>query len=184
MKKQVLCVLILLLILMCETSFAEGQQENSTGITWDLAETGDDYSGTEGTDGYYQNGVSWEDSTRFEAVNNEVMIDHLTGLMWLREPDAISRTWNLSIDRARSYNQWGFSDWRLPNVREMRTLYHHGRYTTMWLKEIGFTNIEDDEYWTSTSFYKDTGKAWHMDLRTGRTYIEPKTELKLMMMVR
>lgn len=179
-------VLILFLSgLMCGSlAFSGGQQEYGTGITWNLARTGVDFDSTVGSDGYSQNGVVWDESTRFEALNSEVMVDLLTGLMWTRVPDEIIRTWPQAVERADVIEVGGFDDWRLPNIRELRSLIHHGRDTSGWLEEIGFSNIYDGEYWSSTTYFHNTDLAWHLDFRTGRTNPDDKTDLRRILMVR
>lgn len=175
---------ILIFVLSGIPVFSSGGQEEGSGITWDLAATGEEENYTVGSDGYLQNGVGWEDSTRFEAVNEEVVIDFLTGLMWYRGCDELTRSWANALQKADTFNGGGFDDWRLPNVREIRSLLHYGRYTPDWLSDVGFVNIDDGEYWTSTTFFNDTASAWYINLYTGESYPALKTSLKRLLLVR
>ncbi|SFD53815.1 Ig-like domain-containing protein [Pseudoalteromonas denitrificans] len=59
-------------------------------------------------------------------VNNEVkqiQIDHKNGLMWQDTPSVVEDTfsWTDSLDMCESLEHAGFSNWRLPNINELKS---------------------------------------------------------------
>ena len=81
-----------------------------------------------GQDAEFHAGRPWPQA-RFEA-DNEWVLDQLTGLMWPRNANLADYplTWQEALDFVADMNRQqrlGFSDWRLPNRRELRSLMSH-----------------------------------------------------------
>jgi len=184
MKKiYVILLAILFLIVAHPGAFASGTPEEET---WDLPKTGQTVSHQNGSDGYYQMGIDWADSTRFQYVDDEdtVFIDKLTGLMWAKDPGSAQRNWTSAIDYAYQSSYADYTDWRLPNMREMRSLLHYGRNTAEWLTGIGFVGLQSNLYWTSTTYYNQTTRAYYVHLGEGIARIDYKTEAYRVLLVR
>jgi len=106
--------------------------------------------------------------------------DNLTGLIWLKDANCIMTqypgfdadgkvTWQQALQfvagiDAGTYPNCGAgqTDWRLPNVRELQSLIHHGVYgpavpntagTGKWVEGDPFTGVQLDFYWSSTSAF-------------------------------
>ena len=96
--------------------------------------TGQTTSYRTGDDGYYQFGRGAGFSTltcnnpfgntnRFtdtlggQTYSDDIVVDWLTGLMWYRVPT--SGTWNQAIDGAEAATTGGYTDWFLPNFRQL-----------------------------------------------------------------
>jgi alpha-tubulin suppressor-like RCC1 family protein len=165
-----------------------------TGQTkcYDAAGTEITCAGT-GQDGEIQAGVAWP-SPRFSVTycntsgpcanqgsdcdgnaNNDVVTDSLTGLMWPRNgnlPNG-SRTWTDAVDYANNLTLCGYSDWYLSNVNQLESLIHTGQSdTSSWLNAQGFSNVQAQNYWSSTTlWYGYTDFAWFVDLAGG--YVVP-----------
>ncbi|MBI5192345.1 MAG: DUF1566 domain-containing protein [Nitrospirae bacterium] len=106
-------------------------------------------SGT-GQDGDVQAGVAWP-SPRF-TVNGDCVTDNLTGLMWVRSPDSVSRIWQQALDYANSLSLCGYTDWRLPNRKELHSLTDFSRSNPALPSGHPFLNVQSDfYYWSSTS---------------------------------
>jgi len=99
---------------------------------------------------------------------NSSKIDEKTGLIWqdnteisqndLNYNDALKYCKNLKVD--------GFSDWRLPSIREMYSIVDLSQKRPA-LKN-GFEIRDDGRYWTSTLFSKNPkGEAWYISMRYG-----------------
>ncbi len=150
-----------------------------------VPETGQTASSSAGDDGELRFGVAWPVS-RFTntdgttPISGSVVVDQLTGLMWTRDGNApgpvacspaVYKTWQAALDyvaclNANSY--LGFNDWRLPNRRELRSLLEYGRFNIgAWLNSQGFTNAQDDGYWSSTTNAFDVTYAWGVNLSSG-----------------
>lgn len=162
----VLVIAVLFLVVGLSSAFANGEPEE----IWDLPQTGQRTSYHTEDDGALEKGVVWDDNTRFAYISTEVLIDNVTGLMWARATNSTTRTWAQAIDYANGKSYAGFDDWRLPNLREMRSLVHYGHTkpdAAGWLNSVGFSGLSDVGYWTSTTYYAATGSAWCVDLRYG-----------------
>jgi len=182
MKKHTfIFVAILLLVVGLTGAFASGAPEEQT---WDLPQTGQRATYGSGSDGAYEKGIVWEDNARFSSVGTSVLIDDLTGLMWARSAVISPRSWAAAVDYANQSTYAGFDDWRLPNMREMRSLLHYGRDTAVWLKGVGFTELENAGYWTSTTYYYSTGSAWYVHLVEGVSYFASKSSSYHVLLVR
>ena len=121
-------------------------------------------SGT-GQDGEFQVGVDWPDP-RF-TVSGDCVTDNLTGLMWAKNANLPNgaKTWQGALDYVASINSGsglcGHKDWRLPNVNELESLINSGEANpATWLNSQGFSNVQSDYYWSSTTHANYTDYAW------------------------
>jgi len=53
--------------------------------------------------------------------------DLATGLMWQQADDGISRDWENALAYAENLNLGGFTDWRLPNAKELQSIVDYTR---------------------------------------------------------
>ncbi len=89
-----------------------------------------------------------------------------TGLMWTQVPTT-STTWDNALTNAESLTLGGYTDWRLPNIKELQTLtdYTLATATTTTgikpcLNRTLFSTATATACWSSTSLKGDTTKAW------------------------
>ncbi|BAV34089.1 hypothetical protein SCL_1791 [Sulfuricaulis limicola] len=118
-----------------------------------------DCAGT-GQDGEHQAGVAWP-TTRFSVDGTgNCVTDNLTGLMWVRSPDATVRTWQQALDFANNLDLCGAADWRLPNVNELESLVNsEAADQASFLNIQGFSGVQAGSYWSS-SIYAALGPAY------------------------
>ena len=105
-----------------------------------------------GQDGEIQAGVPWP-SPRFTAgtgTEADCVKDNLTGLMWVKNPDSITRTWHQALDFAKCLSLCGYDDWRLPNRKELYSLTDFSRYNPALPSGHPFLNVQLNNYWSST----------------------------------
>ncbi len=121
-----------------------------------------------GQDGDIKAGVPWP-SPRFTVSSDGYCVtDDLTGLMWVRTPDSITRTWQQAIDFANGLSLCGYTDWRLPNVNELESIINAGQVNSAaWLNTQGFSNVQSNIYWSSTSYASDPDYAWIVNMWNG-----------------
>ena len=154
-----------------------------TGQTtcYDASGTVIDCSGT-GQDGEFMEGVAWP-APRFTGVycddngpcadqefdcdasdSNDLTLDNLTGLVWTRDANLPTgtKTWADALTYANNASVCGYTDWRVPNREEFRSLANYGTSDLpVWLQvEGGFINVQPSWYWTSTTSASSTGNAW------------------------
>jgi photosystem II stability/assembly factor-like uncharacterized protein len=140
----------------------------TTALPAQLRQTGQSVSYAAGDDGYVKAGIA-DPAARFTAdATGRCLTDNLTGLLWARYPDTTFRTWQESLDYAASLNICGYTDWRLPNRLELRSLVDYGEpLAASYLNEQGFNGIKSRTYWTSTTYAPGTGTVWGIDFGSG-----------------
>lgn len=123
-----------------------------------------------GQDGELQRGVAIP-LNRFVDNGDQTVADKLTGLVWAknanlipsRDPffdmDETANDGNVSLANAYAYvaklnseNYLGQSDWRLPNRKDLVSLFLWGAPTAASLEGSGFVNVDPNAlYWTSST---------------------------------
>ena len=132
-----------------------------------------------GQDGDVQAGTAWP-NPRFTDNEDGTVTDNLTDLIWTKDAKApgpatcspaIRKSWQGALDYVaclNTNNYLGYTDWRLPNINELRSLVHAGQsYTSSWLNTQGFNNVQLDYYWSSTSYALDSSYAWCVNMGNG-----------------
>ena len=107
-----------------------------------------------GQDAEYHSGLTWP-KPRFE-VNDEIVMDQLTGLYWPRNASLAEfpLNWNDALKFVADLNKSNsleYSDWRLPNRRELRSLIGHQTRSPSLPEAHPFHNVFANWYWSSTS---------------------------------
>jgi hypothetical protein len=95
------------------------------------------------------------------------VVDHSTGLMWAREDTGANLTWKDAHKVCADLRLGGFSDWRLPTVRELLTLVDYERHSPAIDKDA-FPTCKTSWYWTATPLASSPGDyAWFVDFDFG-----------------
>jgi len=159
-----------------------------------------------GQDGDNQKGVALP-SPRFTHNSNGTVTDNLTGLIWLKDAGCMgSVIWataltkigkstdaaNTSLNSGKDFTCSGytagtFTDWRLPNKRELSSLTHDGYFNPALTNDAGdakwgttgtssFTNVQSDGYWSATTFAGSPASAWVVGLYDGYVYAGDKSD--------
>ncbi len=125
-----------------------------------------------GQDGDTKAGVAWP-VPRFTVgtgvgTTDACVTDNLTGLMWVRAPSATDVAWSTALGDADALTLCGFSDWRLPNVNELKSLVNLGAPNLAdFLNAQGFTGVQFANYWSSSSYASDATFAWFVAMNYG-----------------
>jgi len=135
-----------------------------------------------GQDGELQTGVA-EPVPRFVVgtgvgTTDQCVTDNLTGLMWTRNANlpAATQTWQQALDYANTLSLCGFTDWRLSNRKELRSLMNHNLVNNAaTLNTLGFSNVQADYYWSSSSYAASAALAWLVVMVDGVVYANGKT---------
>ncbi len=109
--------------------------------------------------------------------------DSLTGLMWKQcsegqtadtqcSGNTSSHNWQAALQIASNLNASGgfagHSDWRLPNVKELRSIVEPACHTPA-INNERFPNTASIEYWTSTVSVDNTSNAWRVEFGNGES---------------
>jgi len=140
-----------------------------------------------GQDGEFRKGVPWP-VPRF-APAGDTALDLLTGLVWTVDanPAEFPVTWQEAFDLIREMNlrkASGFTDWRLPNRTELRSLMSHQTRMPALPEGHPFRNVFSGWYWTSTTAAINPAYAWYIHLEGARMFYGAKTQFFLLWPVR
>lgn len=138
-------------------------------------------------------GKQWPTTRFITDASGNCIIDNLTGLMWVKDGSLLGTgTWGDAStpgtaqykvaqmntnSSATGYHLCNYSDWRLPNPKELLSLFNYaasGGNQANWLNTQGFTNMQADPYWSSLHLSSANG-AWYVNLTggfSGREYDE------------
>lgn len=92
----------------------------------------------------------------FTDNGDGTVTDTASGLMWAQDDSGESLDWESALDLAVAANEenyLGYSDWRVPNVKELQSIVDYsGTYPAI---DAGLFTITDEDsyFWTSTSAY-------------------------------
>jgi hypothetical protein len=108
-------------------------------------------------------------------MTGNVVLDQLTGLMWTKNANlpGLYKTWLEALEYIAAmnsgfYNNFGYNDWRLPNINELESLANAGEPDIgAWLISKGFINVQSLRYWSSTTYPSYLDFAWVLNLIPG-----------------
>jgi hypothetical protein len=103
------------------------------------------------------------------TINGDgTVFDNNTWLMWQQEDDNITRTWDDANIYCENLSLGGYTDWRLPNVKELSSVINYGQSNPVIDSSV-FVNTKADNYWSSST----TGtyvKTWRVNFGSGVDY--------------
>lgn len=128
---------------------------------------------------------------RFEHADR-TLIDNKTGLVWTLDANVAERqfSWNGAFDGievlVNRERYAGFKDWRMPTREELLTLVELAksqgfdgssadRSPRAGLRSIGFKNVQDDAYWSSSENRFYAAEAWIVDMSVGEAAYADKS---------
>jgi hypothetical protein len=94
--------------------------------------------------------------------------DNATGLMWQQEDDNQDRNWESALAYCEDRDLGGHVDWRLPDVKELRSIVDNTRYNPAIDPGV-FPGTNPDSYWPSSTCAGagNTSDAWDVDFGGG-----------------
>jgi hypothetical protein len=149
-----------------------------------------------GQDGELLKGEGWA-NLGFTDQSNGTILDNNTGLIWSRDANApgpagcttaMMKNWQAALDYVKCLNSnsyLGFNDWRLPNVLELGSLVNISQAnSSIGLIAQGFTGIQGEPYWSSTSAADGPSSAWGVDMWVGAVDGDDKSDTNYVWPVR
>ena len=100
----------------------------------------------------------------FTDNGNGTISDHFTGLMWQKVPATDTLTWEKAIQYAEKLSLAGFSDWRLPNIKELNSINDESKNAPSVNTGL-FSGVKSGRYWSSTTQKGQTANAWFIDFQ-------------------
>ena len=133
-----------------------------------------------GDDGHYQAGSAFN-FQQLSIGGDSVTIDHNTGLMWAADGDeegcnwGNQTEWETAIDWCNNLDFAGYTDWRLPNIKELQAIVNYGTNSPA-IDTIYFVNTEyGGNYWSSTTVDINISLAWYVNFLNGNVSSYYKT---------
>ena len=99
-----------------------------------------------------------------------------TTLMWQQSDDGTERTWQGAIDycAALTFPSGGYSDWRLPDRRELMSIVDFGRVSPS-VDTTYFPSCRSSYYWSSSPNVNPSVYAWYVYFYYGHVTKHYKT---------
>ncbi|MEJ2397667.1 MAG: DUF1566 domain-containing protein [Gammaproteobacteria bacterium] len=129
----------------------------------------------------------------FTNNGDGTITDNVTNLMWQMTPVAINYNWYeasgtydasanpTTMDICGSLNLGGYSDWRLPDKREILSIVDYGNANPA-IYTSNFPDTSTYDYWTNTTY--NTTDAWYVRFTDGGVTTVNKTSGKHVQCVR
>jgi len=122
-----------------------------------------------GQDGDLRMGAAWP-GPRF-SVSGDCVTDNLTGLIWTKDANRFgAQTWQSALNSANGLSLCGVTDWRLPNVNELRSVVDYSNYGPALPDSQPFINVQSGNYWSSSSSAGSPDGASYLDMSTGHMF--------------
>ena len=139
-----------------------------------------------GQDGELRIGLSARPRFRPEG---ELVRDLLSGLIWPRNASLFEfpMSWEEALSAVGKLNRegfLGFSDWRLPNRRELRSLVFLQAKNPVLPPDHPFEGVFHGWYWTSTTAAINPRYAWNVHFGGGRMFYSHKEDERMVWPVR
>jgi len=113
----------------------------------------------------------------FVSNGNGTITDTDTGLMWQQGERSSPTNWEGAIQYAETNLVAGYSDWRLPNIKELRSI-NDETLVNPSVDTTYFPGVSASRYWSSTSMHGTTNKAWFLDCQYGvASYVDKGSNL-------
>ena len=121
----------------------------------------------------------WPDE-RYEIHGDGTVTDTVTGLMWMQcslgqnsatdcSGSASSYNWKEALEAAEGHVFATYSDWRLPNIKELSSLAARDRYDPA-INSTVFPNTPSVWYWSASPNANFSNSAWLLDFSYGYDY--------------
>lgn len=102
----------------------------------------------------------------FTDNGNGTISDNTTGFMWQKQDDATLRAWTDAITYCEGLSLASYTDWRLPNVKELKSIADMSKYSPA-INTAYFPNTQSLSYWSSTTDASNTLYAWVVEFGGG-----------------
>lgn len=134
------------------------------------------------------------------TANGTTVTDNKTGLMWKRDYEMVDPahpgnwqdrkdtfTWQRALQRAVNDRTAGYADWRLPNVRELRSLVDESRHDPAIDTSIFPPTQFQAWFWSSSpflDFFQNQNMSWAVNFDAGVDIGNPRIYAQYVRLVR
>ena len=105
--------------------------------------------------------------TNFLANGDDTVTHAITRLMWQQEPQVNFRTYSSAVSYCSSTSFAGYTDWRIPSLKELLSLVDYKRFDPAF-DPVVFDQISSGQSMWAHSLFLDTTTVWTMNAKEGR----------------
>ncbi len=87
---------------------------------------------------------------------------------------AATYNWQQALQAAQSSTHAGYSDWRLPNIKELASIIERSCGNPA-VNTTAFPSTVNSYYWSASTFAGYSGRSWRLHFGTGATSHRNKT---------
>ena len=102
---------------------------------------------------------------RFQKVNESIVLDKRTGLMWATKDIGRDIDWYDAKAYCKEFAAGGYDDWRMPDIKELATLYTHDSKNGVDYFITNLIRITDCCIWSS---YETMGGSLAFSFTSGK----------------
>ena len=138
----------------------------------------------------------WPDE-RYQVHGDGTVTDTVTGLMWMQcslgqtyanntcsaDDDATRHNWQEALEAAEASTFATYTDWRLPNIRELSSLAARDRYDPA-INSTAFPNTPSSGYWSASPYASYSYSAWRLYFYNGYDYYNNRSRYFYVRLVR
>jgi hypothetical protein len=149
---------------------------NYTDLAWGVDFRHGLDSGHDKDSSYYVRAVRGGQCWSFDnlVINGDRTItDIASGMMWELKTENTWHTWKNAMDYCENASTAMYTDWRLPEQKEIRTIVNFTRYLPAMNIDF-FHDTMSAFYWSSASHAYGTRYAWGVDFNHGNVYNDAK----------
>jgi len=95
----------------------------------------------------------------------DIVTDSITKLEWQDDAITDKMEWQEAIDYCESLELAGYTDWRLPNINELKTIIDRSRYDPAIVSIFEYTSSSC--YWSATIYEYDYEYVWSVYFSVG-----------------
>jgi len=112
----------------------------------------------------------------FTDNRDGTVTDNLTSLMWQKQDDKEVRTWKEAITYCEKLYLAGYSDWRLPTIKELGSIVDNTTVNPA-IDTTYFPGTVSSYYWSTTTYADGTASAWNVNFYDGYVASFSKTSV-------
>ncbi len=125
----------------------------------------------------------------FSRTADKIVIDSNTTLQWQDnelENSETEKSWELAIDYCEDLVLGVYDDWRLPNIKELKSIIERTRVNPAIDQDPAkfVWTASGNPYWSSTTFSSNHAYAWAVFFNNGNSGDVAKTAVRFVRCVR
>ncbi|MBH1989542.1 MAG: DUF1566 domain-containing protein [Myxococcaceae bacterium] len=105
------------------------------------------------------------------VISNNITYDTLTNILWQQYPGTATMNFSEAQAYCASQTTGGLSQWRLPNIVELNTIYDY-TLLTPFVNTTVFPNTTGNSFWSSSPEIGRLGYTWDVQLGGQQTWVD------------